>query len=128
MADLTPLQQEYLLWLIDPEHKGTKLSWATDHKVSYETLRRWQKSVGFRDELERTASSLNVSTERIQDIVNALWKKAVSGDVKASELYLRYAEKLQPPRVVIEDRRVAELSDAELHAELIAAQQGLRAV
>ena len=67
---------------------------------------------------EQRLAELNVSPDRIQAVVDALWAAASRGDTKAASLYLQYVDRLQPKRVVIEDARVASLSDDELRAEL----------
>ena len=93
---LSPLQLEYIEWLCDPERRGSKVGWARDHGVA----------------------ELNISPDRIQMVVDALHRAAAGGDTKAAQLYLQYVDRLQPKRVVIEDARVASLSDEELAAEL----------
>jgi ribosome-binding protein aMBF1 (putative translation factor) len=71
---------------------------------------------------------LNVHPERTQSVVDALYKQAAQGDVKAASLYLQYIERFTPKRrVVVDDEREASgMSDAELAAELDSLVSGLR--
>ena len=63
---------------------------------------------------------MNVHPERTQSVVDALYRQAAQGDVKAATLYLQYIDKFTPKRrVLVEDERDASgLSDDELAAEL----------
>lgn len=109
------LQDEFMTWLIDPGRVGTQAEWARSHGVTEATLSNWKRSPDFKRELERKLAEINVNPIRIQKVVDAMWDKAAQGDTKAAELYLRYIEKLQPQRPVLEDDTdVSKLSDQEL--------------
>lgn len=115
---LSPLQLEYIEWLCDPERRGSKVGWARDHGVAESTVYKWSKDRWFKAAYEQRLAELNISPDRIQMVVDALHRAAAGGDTKAAQLYLQYVDRLQPKRVVIEDARVASLSDEELAAEL----------
>ena len=53
-------------------------------------------------------------------MIDALFRQAADGDVKAASLYLQYIDKFTPKRrVVVDDERAASgLSDLELADEL----------
>jgi len=113
-------------WLLDPGRVGTQQEWADSHGVTVRTLANWKKHPGFKSELDRKLGQLNVDSLRIQKVVDAMWDKAAQGDVKAAELYLRYIEKIQPTKPVLDDDTdVTKLSDAELLEALKAATQVL---
>jgi len=115
---LSTPQLEYIEWLCDPQRQGSKKEWARDHGFAESTIFRWQNDRWFKAAYEQRLAELNVSPDRIQAVVDALWAAASRGDTKAASLYLQYVDRLQPKRVVIEDARVASLSDDELRAEL----------
>lgn len=124
---VTDLRAEFIEWLIDPGHMGTQEEWAKAHGVAPATVSGWKKNPEFKANLNRRLAEMNVDSLRIQAVVNAMWDRAATGDVKAAELYLRYIEKLQPSRPVLEDDTdVTKLSDEELLAALQSATQVLR--
>ena len=62
---------------------------------------------------------MNIHPERTQSVIDALHTQAVAGSVQAASLYLQYIERFTPKRsVVVEDRAVSGLSDAELADEM----------
>lgn len=123
---VTDLKAEFIEWLIDPGRVGNQVEWAKAHNVSEQTLSNWKKNPDFKAELTTRLGQINVDAMRIQAVVDAMWDRAKTGDVKAAELYLRYIEKLQPSRPVLEDDTdVTNLSDQELLAALQSASQVL---
>ena len=95
-----------------------------------DTLKRIKRDKRFRRVWEERAAELNVSVERVQDVVAAMHRKAAAGDVKAASLYLQYVQRFMPQsRVIVnQEPSVSDLSDAEL-ADALEAQIGhLRAV
>lgn len=115
---LSEKQSAYIEWLCDPERVGSKASWARENGVAVQTVYNWMNDRWFKAAYEQRLAELNIHPDRIQAVVDSLWKAAKGGDTKAATLYLQYVDRLQPKRVVIEDARVAALSDAELAAEL----------
>lgn len=113
---LTPTMLEYLEWRSDPTREGSKEKFATDHHVSRSTLAAWERKPWFKEGLERRLAELNVSPDRIQTVLETLWREAKDGDVQAARQYLAAVEDMRPKRTRIEDTSVADLSDEELDA------------
>jgi Trm5-related predicted tRNA methylase len=118
-------RERYLEWLCTaPQERrpGTKQGYASEVGVSTETLRRWEKDELFRREWERRAGEIVGSPERSQQVLETLYRQALSGDVKAAQLYLQATNKMAPPTVTVRDERsVAKLSDDELESMIAAA-------
>jgi hypothetical protein len=120
---------EFLDWLLsDCREPDTQKEWAADHGLNDRTVRRWKSDPRFVREWDRRAAELNVHPERTQSVVDALYRAAAGGDVKAATLYLQYIDKFTPKRRVLVDdeRAVSGLSDAELAAELADLVEELR--
>lgn len=121
---VTDLKAEFIEWLIDPTHLGTQVEWARAHGITPQTLSNWKKDPEFKASLNRRLAEMNVDSLRIQEVIEAMWDRARQGDTKAAELYLRYVERLQPSRPVLEDETdVSKMSDEEL---LIALQSATK--
>jgi hypothetical protein len=111
---------DHIEWIADPNTVGqSEERWCKDSGVGYSTMVQWKRKPIWRRELERRCAELNVSPQRLQSIVNALYGNALRGDVRSAELYMRYVDRLTPQKVVLVDRGVAELSDAELDAKIL---------
>lgn len=120
MDGLTENQLAFIEWMVDPSPKsvkGSQAQWCRSRKIDESNPRKWRRSRPFREALQARLDELNVAPDRIQEVVNALFVQATEGNTKAAELYLRFVERLQPPKVVVE-RSAAELSDEELAAAL----------
>jgi len=112
---------EFLDWLLSEDRvPATQKEWAADRGLHERTVRRWKADPRFTREWDRRAAELNVHPERTQSVVDALYKQAAQGDVKAATLYLQYIDKYTPKRrVLVDDERHASgMSDVELAAEL----------
>ena len=123
---------KFLEWLLqgperDPKHQ---YQWAEENGVHEDSVRRWKRDPRFVKEWDRRASELNVNPERVQGVVDALWRKAADGDTKAAALYLQYIDKFTPKRKVVvdDDRDATNMSDSELADELEAEIRHLRLV
>ena len=119
----------FLDWLLSEERvPGTQKEWAAEFGFNERTVRRWKSDPRFVREWDRRASELNVHPERTQTVVDALYRAAALGDVKAATLYLQYIDKFTPKRRVLvdDDRTAAGLSDEELAAELADLVEELR--
>ena len=120
---------EFLEWLLSDERiPSSAREWCAERDLNERTVRRWKAAPRFIREWDRRAAELNVHPERTQAVVDALYKQAAQGDVKAASLYLQYIERFTPKRrVVVDDEREASgMSDAELAAELDDLIAGLR--
>jgi hypothetical protein len=114
----TPQELEFIEWLVNPERQGNQKEWAEAHGIHVNTLFNWKKQKFFRDEWEKRAAELNVSPERTQAVINAIFKAAKNGDTSAAKLYLEYINKFTPTqRVITEDKGVQSLTDEELAAQ-----------
>lgn len=118
-------REAYLEWLcvVPSERKpATKAAYAELVGVSTETLRRWEKDDVFRREWERRSGEIVGSPERSQQVLETLYRQALSGDVKAAQLYLQATNKMAPATLTVKDeRQVSKLSDQELEAMIAAA-------
>lgn len=120
MGELTSNQLAFLEWMVDPSPKsvkGSQAQWCRDHGLDESNPRIWKRQPKFQEALRARLDELNVSPDRIQEVVDAMFKQATEGNTKAAELYLRFVERLQPPRVVVE-KSASDLSDEELVAAL----------
>jgi hypothetical protein len=115
---LSEKQLAYILWLCDPEREGSKAQWAVANGLSVRTLYNWVNDRWFKVAYEQRLAELNISPDRIQVVIDALHNAAKGGDTKAASLYLQYVDRLSPKRIIIEDVRVASMSDEELRLEL----------
>lgn len=124
MASVTEkntLQEEYIEWLVMPEWEReikSQAEWGRIHNRSAWTLTAWKKDPAFRRKLEARCDSVNLGPDRVQEVINAVFRSAKDGDMKAAALYLQHADRLAPKRVVIEDRKLSAMSDVEFQAAL----------
>lgn len=130
-TEITDTQLEYIDWRADPTRNGSKESWAADHGTTAATLRRWEKTPWFRQGLERRLAELNIEPERLQVVLDTLWREAKDGDVNAAKAYFAAIEDMRPKRTRIEDTSLVDLTDEELEeawAEGMAHRQRQRAL
>jgi hypothetical protein len=121
---LTAPQQRYVDWLCTaPQERvpATKKAMALELGVDITTVRRWEKRPAFKQAWQKQVDEVQGSPERTQVLLDTLYEKAIGGDVKSAQLYLQATNRMAPPTVEVRsEKRVAELSDADLD-ELIAA-------
>jgi len=114
-------QSLFLDWLLTPEgereHRSMK-AWADAHHVNVRTLSEWKKDRRFRSEWERRADAMNLSVDRIQNVMNTIYQAAANGDVQAAKLYLQEVQKVRPPKLQEEDAELSSMSDDDLDALL----------
>jgi hypothetical protein len=125
--EIPKIQLEFLDWLVDPNKQPpTQKEWAENHDLNPSTLRLWKSDKRFRDAWEKRLSQLNIRPDRVQEVVDAMHEKAKRGigpeSVAAAKLYLEYINRIAPPKVVVEHKKVDKLSDEELAKAL----QGLK--
>ena len=118
---LTQPQQEYLDWLCTAPSERTppsKNKMAAHLGVDITTLRRWEKKPNFRKQWQDKVDDIQGSPERTQAVLDMLYNKATQdNDVKSAQLYLQATNRMAPPTVEVKsDRKLTELSDAELDA------------
>lgn len=112
--------QEYVEWLVSPERQPTsKVAWAKEHGTTQQTVHSWEKDDRVIKAIDKQASALNMSPERIQRVMNSVFRAAEGGDMNAAKLYLQHVDRLAPKRIKIEDDRVDTLTDEQLERELV---------
>lgn len=112
--ELSDVQVEFIEWLLDPaKDKGTQKEWAAAHSVPLDSGWRWKKTRFFREAWEKRAAELNGGPDRVQNVINAMYEKALEGDVPAAKAYLAHVGKTTPI-MAAEVKEVAKLSDDEL--------------
>lgn len=114
------LQSEFLDWLLDDDKDPpNQTRWASQHGVNARTVREWKQDARFRAEWDRRASEKNVSTERVQAILDVLWVAATEDHkVEAAKLWLEHSRALRPPAKPVSEGDYAQLSDEELVAQM----------
>lgn len=121
-GDLPEHVKEFAQWLVTPEWEReikSQNQWAQAKGINRLTVGRWKKDERFQRYLSKLADEFNLAPDRVQNVMNALYEAATSGkDVKAMQLYLQHADKLRPKTVVIEDHRVANMSEEDIDEEL----------
>jgi len=125
---VSELQAEFIEWLLDPARQGSQNEWARSHSIHPTTCSVWKKRDGiFRNEWERRAAELNVSPDRIQDVIEAVFQsatdKSAKDHVKAAELYLRFVDRFTPATKVVTSEGTAktaieDMTDEELQEAL----------
>ena len=116
-------QTAWLEWYAAPRGShdpdiSTQLLFSAKQGVPVATLQYWRKQKWFKSALSGYLDEFNVSPERIQEVVDAMFEAAKDGDTKAASLYLQYVDRLKPKetKIIIEDKRVEELSERQLLA------------
>lgn len=116
------LRDAFVYWYVTPEDERTprfRKGFAEEFGVPDRTLYEWEHSQWFREAVEKLYGKLNLSPDRIQKVVDAMWSAACTGSTQAASLYLQYIDRLNPNRAsVVEDRSVEDMSDEELAAAL----------
>lgn len=113
-------QSDYLDWLIsDDKFPETEAEWCKLHGVERGTVKKWRQDRRFREMWERRAVEKNVSPDRLQKVIDVLYHAAIgTADVQAAKQFLLHVEKYMPPREIKRDASVAQLTDAEIRAEI----------
>ena len=121
---LTAPQEKYLDWLCTaPSERvpASKNKYSMENAVDISTMRRWEKKDIFRSRWKTQVDDIQGSPERTQKLLDNLYNKALEGDTKSAELYLKATNRMAPPSVTISsNKKTVDLSDAELDS-LIAA-------
>lgn len=117
---LPPWAVTFAHWLIlpswerGPEDPKNQAEFSRAHGIQQTDLSRIKKHDRFREYMQKQSDNFNLSPERIQEVMNAIFGAAKGGDMKAATLYLQHADKLAPRRVEIVDNRLEKISDEEL--------------
>ena len=115
---LTAPQEKYLDWLCTaPAERvpASKNKYALENTVDISTMRRWEKKDIFRSRWKTQVDDIQGSPERTQKLLDNLYNKALEGDTKSAELYLKATNRMAPPSVTISsNKKTVDLTDAEL--------------
>lgn len=118
-------QDAYIDWALDPERVGTQAEWCRAHSTVPSTVYRWKHDDPyFQQELDQRMREKNVSPDRIQSVIDALFSSAIDsanrGQVAAARLLLEYLELFTPTSKRVTERKTtldaSQLSDDELKA------------
>jgi hypothetical protein len=122
---LTETQESYLEWLLQPtdsRNPKTKRDWAELHDLHINTLGQWEKNKNFVERHMLGVKGLAQSPERAQALLDALYIKGISGDVKSAELYLKATNQMPNAAQQINiksETSIKELSDEDLQAMIL---------
>lgn len=115
---LTAPQEKYLDWLCTaPSERvpASKNKYSVENAVDISTMRRWEKKDIFRSRWKAQVDDIQGSPERTQKLLDNLYNKALEGDTKSAELYLKATNRMAPPSVTISsNKKTVDLTDAEL--------------
>ena len=115
--DIPPeIQSEFLDWLLsDVRIPSSQDTWGEQHGVNERTVRRWKQDPRFIKLWEQRITEKNVGPERVSRILDVLYEAAEKGDVKAATEYMKYVDRILPPKKVEREPEDLELwSDEEL--------------
>lgn len=116
-----PWVEEFVEWLCTPrpdrepthQHELAK-KWG----LNPATLSHVKEDPRFDKLLEKRYAELNIRADRLQEVVDAMHKKATAGDTTAAKLYIEYVRMLKPIKQVVEqDKSITEMTEEELDAE-----------
>lgn len=116
-VNLSEAQDQFIEWLVDPNRVGSQNDFARKLGVNPGTLSKWKKDGPFKEKWEKRLLDLNVSPDRIQQVVESLFVNAVGSgpqSVKAAELYLRFVDRFTPKEIHETRGSARDLSDEEL--------------
>ena len=115
---LTAPQERYLDWLCTAPGErvpASKNKYSVEHAVDISTMRRWEKKDVFLSQWKARVEDIQGSPERSQRLLDTLYNKALEGDVKSAELYLKATNRMAPPSVTIStNKKTTDMTDAEL--------------
>lgn len=114
-----PKKADLLDWLIDPVQGdlNSQAKWGKANGVAEATITKWKKDPKFRQAWSTELAKRNVSPDRVQTVIDAMFEKAQLGDTTAAKLVLDYTNRFAPPTELEAADDASELSDAELEAE-----------
>ena len=117
-VELSEKQKAFIEYLVDPSgDKGSMEKWGVENEVPRRTMFNWKRNRAFRLEWEKRAYEVYGGPDRVDAVVNAIYRKAtIDGDVRAMQMYLQFVDKFTPKREVINttSAQLSELSDEEL--------------
>lgn len=129
MDELTEQQLAAIDWLCTPppaRDYGSEKELAAAIGIAPSTIFRWKKHPAFIKGWEKELARRNQNPDKIQPIMEAMHSKALQGDVKAAELYMKLVDRMTPDKLRIEDgsKPLAEYTNEELIAKLQSVPHG----
>ncbi len=113
-------REAYAEWYVTPEEQRPfRTAWCDQNGVDESTCIRWEKQSWFGPLVEEVKQRLALTPDDLQSVVEAMREKALGGDPRAMDLYLKYHERMNAGRLDAQDP--SEWSDEEL-AELLQAE------
>lgn len=111
--ELSASQLAYLEWFVSPNREGSKEGWAKAHATSYQTIRKWENTAWFRDAADRKLTELNVTPDRVQEMMESIHRAGKAGDVAAAKYYMEWVRSVRPA-AKLEEASIEALTDEEL--------------
>ena len=114
LLELTELQAKFLDWLCGERAEGeTQAKFAQDNGISTTTLGNWKRDPSFIGHWERRLRQTHAAPDVINAHLDALNRKARTGDVQAIKLYHEIVNRMWPEDTN-QDEHLAELTDQQL--------------
>lgn len=121
---LSPEQETFLNWLVEPSETRMPLKqneWCRQNDLPISTVASWKKQKEFVEAWRTRADEEGIGPMHIISVRDAMYKKAQSGDVRAAEIYYKFA-KASAPYLFAEpedpEEPVESMSDEELDRAL----------
>lgn len=114
----TALTEDLVSWLVTPPDMrapSTQKAWAEAHGVPWETMRSYIRDERVKRLVSRASDKLNMSPERVQEVMDALFNRAKGGDTQAAKLYMEQVERIRKLQDD-EPQGYESMDDAELEA------------
>ena len=120
--ELSEGQELFLTWLTGGRPEGqSQEQFAAQLGVHVRTLRDWKKDPSFLKAWELRMRQTHARPDVLSAQLEVLNEKALTGDVRATELYWKLVDKMTPEKVEVKtESGLSDLSDAQLD-ELIGA-------
>lgn len=114
--ELTAQQEEFLAWLTGDRPEGeSQGKYAARLGVSENTLMRWKKDKAFLKRWEERMRETHAHPDKLSKLLEVTYQRALSGDMKAVELYHRLLDKMTPEKIEhVTSDGVDKLSDEEI--------------
>jgi len=121
-------------WLTTPKSEReppTQAKLADELGVHIRSIRDWMNDPVFREAWDREAKAVVGDPDRIQSVLDTLYRAAIDPDnktqVQAAKLYLEATNSIKPPAIEVTFAKPAELSDEQLDELLAQGAAALRA-
>jgi len=126
LRKLPPIALQFMEWEqsdVDDRIPPTQREWCLQNGIPENTPARWKRSTAWDLAKETLDYEEAMSEGNIAEVVTALHKSALAGDVQAMKAYVQYATALEEP----DDAEIRGMSDIELATALEGAAAEVRA-